>query len=241
MEEAQRLCDRVAIMDHGRMLDLDRVDALIARHGGRSVVKAELVRPPADASVLPAPLDGLALRFESERPLEEVARLTSAGVAFQTLEVARPDLETVFLTLTGRSLRDCRDRCALPNRLDAPTPIRAICSRKQSVIRQDRSHKPSHAQHPHHGRQGSRAHDARPAWAFLHHRLPGAHGAVLRLDVQRHRRSGGGSEIEVAVVDEDGSDVSGDSSSRSTTKGRCRPKARATRRSTASAAATSSA
>lgn len=106
MEEAQRLCDRVAIMDRGKILDLDRVDALITRYGGRSVVKAELVRPPADASVLPVPLGGLSLRFESERPLEEVARLSSAGVAFQTLEVARPDLETVFLTLTGRSLRD---------------------------------------------------------------------------------------------------------------------------------------
>jgi ABC-2 type transport system ATP-binding protein len=106
MEEAQRLCDRVAIMDCGKILDLDRVDALIARHGGRSVVKSELVRPPADATVLPAPLDGLSLRFESERPLQEVARLSTAGVAFQTLEVARPDLETVFLTLTGRSLRD---------------------------------------------------------------------------------------------------------------------------------------
>jgi len=106
MEEAQRLCDRVAIMDHGKILDLDSVDALIARHGGRSVVKAELVRPPADAALLPAALDGLELRFESERPFEEVARLTSAGIGFQTLEVARPDLETVFLTLTGRSLRD---------------------------------------------------------------------------------------------------------------------------------------
>jgi ABC-2 type transport system ATP-binding protein len=106
MEEAQRLCDRVAIMDRGRILDMDRVDGLINRHGGRSVVKAELVRPPADPSQLPALLDGLKLRFESERPLEEVARLSTAGVVFQTLEVARPDLETVFLTLTGRSLRD---------------------------------------------------------------------------------------------------------------------------------------
>jgi len=106
MEEAQRLCDRVAIMDHGKILDLDRVDALIDRHGGRSVVKAELACVPGDATILPAPLDGQSLRFESDRPLEEVARLSSAGVAFQTLEVTRPDLETVFLTLTGRSLRD---------------------------------------------------------------------------------------------------------------------------------------
>ena len=106
MAEAQRLCDRVAIMDRGRILDVDGVESLILRHGGRSVVKAELTRPPADASIFPVPVKGTSLRFESERPLEDVARLSTAGVAFQTLEVARPDLETVFLTLTGRSLRD---------------------------------------------------------------------------------------------------------------------------------------
>jgi hypothetical protein len=70
------------------------------------VVKAELVRPPADSSLLPAALDNLSLRFETDRPFEEVGRLSSAGIAFQSLEVARPDLESVFLTLTGRSLRD---------------------------------------------------------------------------------------------------------------------------------------
>lgn len=106
MEEAERLCDRVAIMDHGRILDLDTVDALVDRHGGQSVVKAELQRAPDDPDVLPAPPDGLSLRFETRSPLEEIGRLSSAGVAFRTLEVARPDLETVFLTLTGRSLRD---------------------------------------------------------------------------------------------------------------------------------------
>jgi ABC-2 type transport system ATP-binding protein len=106
MEEAQRLCDRVAIMDHGRILDLESVPVLIDRYGGRSVVKAELRNSPVDESMLPAPLNGLSLRFESERPLEDVGRLAAAGVAFQSLEVTRPDLETVFLSLTGRSLRD---------------------------------------------------------------------------------------------------------------------------------------
>ena len=106
MEEAERLCDRVAIMDHGKILDLDTVDALINRHGGRSVIKADLVRPPDSPDALPGVLDGLALRFESEQPLEEIGRLSSAGVAFHRLEVTRPDLETVFLALTGRSLRD---------------------------------------------------------------------------------------------------------------------------------------
>jgi ABC-2 type transport system ATP-binding protein len=106
MEEAQRLCDRVAIIDHGKILDLDTVPALVDRYGGRAVVKAELLQPPADLALLPAALDGLSLRFESDRALEEVGRLATAGIAFQSLEVTRPDLETVFLTLTGRRLRD---------------------------------------------------------------------------------------------------------------------------------------
>jgi hypothetical protein len=48
----------------------------------------------------------MSLRFETDQPFEEIGRLSSAGVAFHTLEVARPDLESVFLSLTGRSLRD---------------------------------------------------------------------------------------------------------------------------------------
>jgi ABC-2 type transport system ATP-binding protein len=41
MEEAQRLCDRVAIIDHGRILDMDSVENLIRRHGGPSHIEAE--------------------------------------------------------------------------------------------------------------------------------------------------------------------------------------------------------
>lgn len=111
MEEAQRLCDRVAIMDHGKVLDLDTVDGLIDRHGGNSVVTAQLLRPPDDPDRLGSTfdglsLDGLSLRIESQNPMEDLARLNQAGVAVTTLRVDRPDLETVFLTLTGRSLRD---------------------------------------------------------------------------------------------------------------------------------------
>ncbi|MCP4594765.1 MAG: hypothetical protein GY842_28875 [bacterium] len=106
MEEAQRLCDRVAIMDHGRIMALDTVNALIEQHGGVSVVEAELECVPDDPASLPGRLEGVSLRFETDRPLEEVGRLSSAGVRFQTLRVCRPDLETVFLGLTGRRLRD---------------------------------------------------------------------------------------------------------------------------------------
>lgn len=106
MEEAQRLCDRVAIMDRGKILAMDQVEALINEHGGRSVVVAELDHPPAGGVQLPGRLEGATLRFESTQPLEEVARLYGAGLKFTTLRVDRPDLETVFLSLTGRSLRD---------------------------------------------------------------------------------------------------------------------------------------
>jgi ABC-2 type transport system ATP-binding protein len=105
MEEAQRLCDRVAIMDHGKILALDSVPELIARYGGPSLIEAELEAPPADGNH-PGTWDGQLLRVPSERPLEEIARLAGSGVRFTSLHVKRPDLETVFLELTGRSLRD---------------------------------------------------------------------------------------------------------------------------------------
>ncbi|MDX9856892.1 MAG: ABC transporter ATP-binding protein [candidate division Zixibacteria bacterium] len=106
MEEAQRLCDRVAIIDHGRILALDTVRELIARHGGKAVVAADLNTIPDDRSLLPAPLDGDHLRFETNYPMEDIARLARSGLDFRTLAVDQPDLESVFLNLTGRRLRD---------------------------------------------------------------------------------------------------------------------------------------
>jgi ABC-2 type transport system ATP-binding protein len=106
MDEAQRLCDRVAIMDHGRILDLDTVDELIDRHGGDARVTVEFREIPDIDTDLPAPLDGRRLQFETDQPLDEIGRLASHGRAFQSLEINRPDLERVFLNLTGRSLRD---------------------------------------------------------------------------------------------------------------------------------------
>ena len=105
MEEAQRLCDRVAIIDSGKLLDVGSVADLISRYGGMSVVTATLREPPGEIE-LPGELDGLELRFESDQPLEEMARLTQAGVLFQSLQVNEPDLESTFLKLTGRRLRD---------------------------------------------------------------------------------------------------------------------------------------
>jgi hypothetical protein len=51
-------------------------------------------------------LEATRLRLESKEPLEAVARLAQAGIGLKTLQLHRPDLETVFLNLTGRRLRD---------------------------------------------------------------------------------------------------------------------------------------
>lgn len=105
MEEAQRLCDRVAIVDHGKVMALDTVPKLIDQHGGASWVQAELDQVPGSVE-LPGTREGQSVRFESSQPLEQIAKLSSQGVTFSTLQVAKPDLESVFLHLTGRSLRD---------------------------------------------------------------------------------------------------------------------------------------
>jgi ABC-2 type transport system ATP-binding protein len=105
MEEAQRLCDRVAIIDHGKILALDTVDGLLATYGGTSVLTAELMEPP-DKMPAGATIEETSLRMESHQPLKDLASLSDQGLKFATLKIDRPDLESVFLSLTGRSLRD---------------------------------------------------------------------------------------------------------------------------------------
>lgn len=106
MEEAERLCDRVAIMDHGEILALDTVEALVEAHGGAAVVEVELEEPPASADGLPGTLEGTTLRVETDAPLHTIEALGRADLRIRRLRVDRPDLERVFLHLTGRSLRD---------------------------------------------------------------------------------------------------------------------------------------
>ncbi|MFI4916826.1 MAG: ABC transporter ATP-binding protein [Phycisphaerales bacterium JB060] len=93
MEEAARLCDRVAIVDHGRMLALGTVDELIGAHGGPSMV---VVRRR----------DAEEVRTQTSTPLEELSRLIAQhGSSIAELRVENPDLEAVFLHLTGTEHR----------------------------------------------------------------------------------------------------------------------------------------
>ncbi|MEP7118841.1 MAG: ABC transporter ATP-binding protein [Acidobacteriota bacterium] len=91
MEEAERLCDRIAIIDAGRLLALGTVDELLAAHGGAST----LVVQTTDGEV----------RVQTADPLAELNR-RAATTAIRTFHVERPTLEHVFLHLTGKSLRD---------------------------------------------------------------------------------------------------------------------------------------
>jgi ABC-2 type transport system ATP-binding protein len=106
MEEAQRLCDRVAIMDRGKILALDTVDNLIEEHGGGSLVTVELERVPENLAYAEGELVETTLRIQTDRPFMEVAKIASMSLPMTSLKVDRPDLEAVFLHLTGRSLRD---------------------------------------------------------------------------------------------------------------------------------------
>jgi ABC-2 type transport system ATP-binding protein len=113
MEEAQRLCDRVAILDKGKMLALDSVDNLIAQHGGPSHIEAELEKAPDDADGLAQRLgvegfsiDQNVVRFETTEPMQSLAALNQGDLRFRALKVETTNLEDVFLNLTGRRLRD---------------------------------------------------------------------------------------------------------------------------------------
>jgi len=113
MEEAQRLCDRVAILDHGRMLVLDSVANLIARHGGASHIEIGWDEVPPDPAGLAARLgagepsvEGKTIRFQTTEPAQALAALNQCGVRYKTLKVDTANLEDVFLNLTGRRLRD---------------------------------------------------------------------------------------------------------------------------------------
>lgn len=91
MEEAERLCDRVGIMDRGKLLALDTVDGLIRAHGGQCVVKATTEK--GEMSVA------------TDDPVAELVRLQGEA-KLSAFRLVQPNLESVFLNLTGRSLRD---------------------------------------------------------------------------------------------------------------------------------------
>jgi ABC-2 type transport system ATP-binding protein len=119
MEEAERLCDRVAIIDHGRIIKegspAELIRGLGAAHviefsleGGTALAERELLALPAVTGARSSE-DGLCALTVSEpaRALPALVGLVSGrGAALARLETRHATLEDVFVTLTGRHLRD---------------------------------------------------------------------------------------------------------------------------------------
>ena len=115
MEEAERLCDRVGIIDHGRIIALDTTRNLIAKQNLESAVEfttsngvsKEFFQKLHGVSKVTRDGDGLILHTkESSRVLAELTRLSEEnGFSLDNISVRRATLEDVFLALTGRKLR----------------------------------------------------------------------------------------------------------------------------------------
>jgi ABC-2 type transport system ATP-binding protein len=114
MEEAQRLCDRVAIIDHGRIIASGTSDELIQNaFASRSHVLAKFDGPPSAISAWVERQGGRLVDSTAEFTIEnstEIAGLLEdaarAGLTLEDVSLRRPNLESVFLHLTGRELRE---------------------------------------------------------------------------------------------------------------------------------------
>lgn len=119
MEEADQLCARVAIMDHGRILALETPAALKASVGVDSVVRVKIGgAPDALVEALGAQLGagakirsmeaGLELQVRDRTGLlpKVVSAAEHVGTSILDISVSEPTLETVFIDLTGKELRD---------------------------------------------------------------------------------------------------------------------------------------
>jgi len=121
MDEADRVADRVAIIDHGQLLVLDTPQALKAQVGEGDILEINLTNGLVDAAAAHQALLGLANEIKLDesshslhvRALNAVAhlttileRLSTAGFAPGEVKIRQNTLEDVFIQLTGRRLRE---------------------------------------------------------------------------------------------------------------------------------------
>lgn len=116
IEEAERLCDRVAIVDSGRVIAHGTPRELKHKSAGNTRIEVRLARPPANGAL--AHIDAVsdcrefegAYVLHSSRPPQTIVALVkhleAEGNELQSLEMFSPTLEDVFIELTGRRLRE---------------------------------------------------------------------------------------------------------------------------------------
>lgn len=107
MEEAQRLCDEVAIIDHGRIIAQGAPAALVQQHFPAAILRLPTSAWPSGAT-LPtgAQVRGATLELATTEVSALLQTLATQGVDLNAVRVDTPNLEDVFLQLTGHSLRD---------------------------------------------------------------------------------------------------------------------------------------
>jgi ABC-2 type transport system ATP-binding protein len=116
IEEAERLCDRVAIIDFGCVIALGSPQELKDRSAGTTRIEVRLAKPEEDGALRQLEgvtdcrsFEGLYVLHSTRPPQTIVAlvkHLEAGGNELQSLEMMAPSLEDVFLELTGRRLRD---------------------------------------------------------------------------------------------------------------------------------------
>jgi ABC-2 type transport system ATP-binding protein len=119
MDEAEKLCDRLAIVDRGKLLAVDTTEALKARAPGGTLVEIALDGDASDAAGRSAAVAGVlraevaprapnVLRVYSERGGLVISPIIQAvqegGRVATSVTLAPPSLETLFISLTGRKL-----------------------------------------------------------------------------------------------------------------------------------------
>jgi ABC-2 type transport system ATP-binding protein len=118
IEEAEKLCDRVAIIDEGRIVAMGTPEEIRARTVGhaRVEVTCEPALPPGDPPRWPdaepaqISLDRRTIAVSTPRPARTLVDLVrwidQLGVELSDVQLKRPSLEDVFIELTGKSLRE---------------------------------------------------------------------------------------------------------------------------------------
>jgi ABC-2 type transport system ATP-binding protein len=119
MDEADRLCNRIAIVDHGKLVALDSPEALKASVPGSNVIEVQFDNSPADWEQKLRTLTGVTsvqheaagmyrvLTANGSRTTTELVEMAvAAGVPIRTLMVQNTTLDDVFVHYTGRQLRD---------------------------------------------------------------------------------------------------------------------------------------
>ena len=115
MEEAERLCDRVAIIEHGRIIDIDTPERLVARHCPERTVVLTTTDVSVEGQLQALPGVERVERHDNRFTIQGrgddfvgavINGVSAHGIRVQDFRTIHPTLEDVFLRLTGHSIRD---------------------------------------------------------------------------------------------------------------------------------------